>query len=179
MKEHFVKFYDAARQSLAGWSLAHFAFDAGLTALLTTVGAFVWTMPISIIIITCLSLLITITSGIELSRRYLNAEPQNVTGAKHLIRQLERLVPEPESGIETSFRRTLAMHTSLVAPPPRDWKVDTAAALRVIVRADITDDYEKCLTNDNPNYTAKSFLLTLAERLTLGDLRGAPAGLGA
>jgi hypothetical protein len=157
MKEVWGKIYNDIKRGAREWSAINYAFDAGLTFLLSTIISFAASMPLSITIVV---------------RRFATAEPQSVVGAKSLIRQLARLIPEPKSGLENMAEHMATAQLKMLAPPPRDWKVETSTAIRIIVRPEIATDYDVCLQNDNPNYTAKLFLLTLADSLCIPDLRG-------
>lgn len=69
------------------------------------------------------------------------------------------------------FGYSYIQHRLRFGSDERDWKSETKAQLRGLVKPELAKEYERCLRMKSPEVAAKNFISSLAMTLTANDLR--------
>lgn len=175
------------REELRQWSPAIWLLELGLTTLVTTVVGYVFQMPLPILFIVFLSSTVVVASGIVLVRqarrdaiaRTDRRKQDRLSRVLSHIARLESSIPVPKEsqGLAKTLGMTVrpfgspATDAILYGQDRRDWKMETKAAIRAMLKPELASEYDKCLRTKEPELSARAFLAGLRTSISISDLR--------
>jgi hypothetical protein len=168
MRDRWIQgLIDEAKESLRKWLWIHGIIDVGVTGAVSTVFGWALSMPVWIIGLLAIFVGMAVTGIVEWARREFD-EPGRIKRVRRRLHGLHSFIPE-NNEVSMMVATTLAsLHG------PRDWKAETLAALRGMMRPDIVADYEEIVKVRNANEPARYFLESLEDNLTAAHLRSSP-----
>jgi hypothetical protein len=104
-------------------------------------------------------------------------EAERVTDAQVRIGEMLKSIPITRTGINPEMQ-SLAQEITKISPisllrgiEDRDWKTETKAGLKALVKDDLYREYEKCLRQRKAAIAARAFLTNLEASLKFSDIR--------